>query len=365
MIDPEDSVTPREEHVRAGPPEGGVPAGPRPHRSAFAFAGLSGLLLAATVASLGLGATRLSPAEVVAALLGRSGADPTARTILVELRLPRALLAALIGVALGAAGAAYQALFRNPLADPFVVGASSGAAFGAALVIVTGWAGPASAIGPASFGAFLGALGAVGLVYLVATAGDVPPVNLLLAGAAVSTMLGGLVWLVMALADQDLHRIVGWMMGGLAGRGWPVLAGAWPLVLAGTGLLWALARPLDAFCCGEEEARALGLRIGTVLALTLAGASLAVATAVAAGGVIGFVGLAAPHLARPLVGATHARLLPASALVGAVLLLAADALARSAAPPLELPVGVITSLLGGPFFLAILRRRTLAAAGGW
>ena len=138
MSDPDVSSMPREDEAVAGPAAGRL----RPRRSAFAFAGLSGLLLAATVASLGLGATRLSPAEVVDALVGRSGADPIARTILVELRLPRALLAALIGVALGAAGAAYQALFRNPLADPFVVGASSGAAFGAAVVIVTGWAGP-------------------------------------------------------------------------------------------------------------------------------------------------------------------------------------------------------------------------------
>src|SRR4051812_1476571 len=203
-------------------------------RTAAVFAGLAAALAVTAVAALGLGNVRVPPGEVLAALFGYS-TDRLSWTIVVEVRLPRVVLAAAVGAGLGAAGAAYQALFRNPLADPFVVGASSGAAFGASLVIVTGWAGPTSAIGPSSFGAFLGALGAVGLVYFVATAGNVPPVNLLLAGAAVSTMLGGMVWLVMALADQDLHRIVGWMMGGLAGRGWPVLAGAWPPVLAGTG----------------------------------------------------------------------------------------------------------------------------------
>jgi iron complex transport system permease protein len=142
----------------------------------------------------------------------------------------------------------------------------------------------------------------------------------------------------------------------LAGHGWDTVAAAWIPLLAGTVVLCLLGRPLDALCGGEEAARALGLWVGGATALVLAAASLAVATAVAAGGVIGFVGLAAPHLARPLVGVAHARLVPASGLVGALLLLGADALARSVAAPLELPIGVLTALLGGPFFLVMLRR---------
>jgi iron complex transport system permease protein len=319
------------------------------------------VLAGVALAALAVGSVQLRVAEVTAAVFG--GADPLTRTIVLDLRLPRVLLAILIGIALGTSGAAYQALFRNPLADPFVVGASSGAAAGAALVIVTGWAGHPvlhagllSGFGPVSLGAFAGALLAVCLVYVIAAAGRMPPISLLLIGTVVSTVLGSAVWLLMALADEQLHRIVGWLMGGLAGHGWDSVAVAWPPLLAGTTVLCLLGRPLDALCGGEDSARALGLWVGGASALVLAAASLAVATAVAAGGVIGFVGLAAPHLARPLVGAAHARLVPASGLVAALLLLGADVLARSVAPPLELPLGVVTALLGGPFFLVALRR---------
>jgi iron complex transport system permease protein len=323
-------------------------------RPTAAFAGLVVVLMGAALAALAVGSVRVAASDMATALLG--GGEPFTRAIVIDLRLPRVLLAVLIGVALGTSGAAYQALFRNPLADPFVVGASSGAAAGAAVVIVTGWAGSASGLGPASLGAFVGALLAVGLVYAIAAAGRMPPISLLLIGTVVSTMLGAAVWLLMALADQHLHHIVGWLMGGLAGHGWDTLAVTWAPMLAGSVVLCLLCRPLDALCGGAEAARALGLWVGGATALVLAAASLAVAAAVAAGGVIGFVGLAAPHLARPLVGVAHARLVPASGLVGALLLLGADALARSIAAPLELPVGVVTALLGGPFFLIVLCR---------
>jgi iron complex transport system permease protein len=325
------------------------------------FSALVFVLVGVGLSALAVGSVPLTAADIAAAVFG--GADPLTRTIVLDLRLPRVLLAALIGIALGTSGAAYQALFRNPLADPFVVGASSGAAAGAALVIVTGWAGhPAvytgvlSAFGPVSLGAFAGALLAVCLVYAIAAVGRMPPISLLLIGTVVSTVLGSAVWLLMALADEQMHRIVGWLMGGLAGRGWDSVAVTWPSLLAGTTVLCLLGRPLDALCGGEDVARALGLWVGGASALVLAAASLAVATAVASGGVIGFVGLAAPHLARPLVGSAHARLVPASGLVGAILLLGADSLARSVAPPLELPIGVVTAMLGGPFFLVVLHR---------
>jgi iron complex transport system permease protein len=323
-------------------------------RTAGVFAALLAVLFAAALAALAVGSVRLAVADVAAALMG--GGDPFTRTIVLGLRLPRVVLAVLIGVALGACGASYQALFRNPLADPFVVGASSGAAAGAALVIVTGWAGAPAGFQPASLGAFAGALLSVWVVYAIGAAGRMPPVSLLLIGTIVSTMLGAAVWLMMALADEHLHRIVGWLMGGLAGHSWDTVAVAWPSLVAGTVTLSLMGRPLDALCGGDDGARALGLRVGVVTAVVLAATSLAVAAAVAAGGVIGFVGLAAPHLARPVAGAAHARLVPASGLIGAILLLAADALARSLAAPLELPIGVVTALLGGPFFLVALRR---------
>jgi iron complex transport system permease protein len=311
------------------------------------------------VGSLAVGAVRLTPAEVVAALFSpASSPDGVPVTIVRELRLPRALLAALAGAALGAAGAAYQGLFRNPLADPFVVGASSGAALGATLAIVTGWGGLAAGLSPVPLGAFLGALAAAALVYTGASGwADSPLAGLLLAGAAVNSILGAVVWLVMAWDDQDLARIVAWLMGSLSGRGWPELRAVLPWMLAALAGLWLLARPLDALAEGEESARSLGLRVGVAAGLVVAAASLATAAAVAAGGVIGFVGLAAPHLARPLVGGAHAWLVPAAALAGAGLLVLADTLARSVAAPVELPVGVVTALLGGPFFLTLRRHR--------
>ncbi len=324
------------------------------------FVGLLILLVITAFVSLGLGVV---PVGDVFDAVWRPTNDPI-RTIVYEVRLPRILLAMLIGVALGTSGAAYQALFRNPLADPFIVGASSGAATGATLVIVMGWTGSVAGIGATSIGAFAGTLLAVWLVYAVASVGRMPSVTMLLAGAAISTMLSGLVWLMMALANEQFQKIIYWLMGGLNGKGMPEVARTWPLLLGGAGVLCLLGRPLDAVCCGEDVARSLGLRVGAIFALVLAAASLVVATSVAVGGIVGFIGLAAPHLTRPLVGAAHVRLIPASGLVGAILLLIADGIARSIVPPLELPLSAITALIGGPIFLIVLRRTASHATGG-
>jgi iron complex transport system permease protein len=302
---------------------------------------------------------RLSVLEVVRALFdGRSVGTPNAALIVWELRLPRVVLASLVGLGLGAAGAAYQGLFRNPLADPFVIGASSGSALGATLVIVAGGSTGSLGFGAVPLGGFLGAVGAAGLVY-VSTAwwGRMPLVGLLLAGSAVSSCLGALVWLLMVLHDEDLARIVAWLMGSLAGRGWPAVAAGWPYVAVGVVGLGLLSRPLDALSLGEEPAMALGLPLRRMTGAIVAAASLATAAAVAVAGVIGFVGLIAPHLARSCVGARHRFLIPASGLTGAILLLLADDLARTVAAPVELPVGVLTAMLGGPFFLLILGTR--------
>ncbi|OWK41264.1 FecCD family ABC transporter permease [Fimbriiglobus ruber] len=333
------------------------------YRMVVVFACLIVMTAGVGVGSLAIGTERLGVADVTAAVFGYP-TSPVTHAIVVKIRVPRAVLGVLVGAALGAAGAAYQALFRNPLADPFVVGASSGAAVGAAIAIVSGWGGWVAGFGPTSLGAFAGALLAVLLVYAVAAVGRMPPVTLLLAGSTVSTMLGGVLYLIMTLADKQLHQIFAWLMGGLAGHGWDTVAGAWAPIVIGTTVLSLLGRPLDAVCCGEDVARALGLRVGGVVAIVLLAANLAVAAAVAAGGVIGFVGLVAPHLARPLVGAAHARLIPASGLIGATLLLIADCAARSLVPPLELPIGVLTAVVGGPIFLIVLRSKSASAAEG-
>ncbi len=321
----------------------------RPARVLFLLA----ILAVVGVVSLGVGPVRLSPSRILAALSG----EGTDATIVWDLRLPRVILAAMVGLALGAAGAAYQGLFRNPLADPYVIGASTGSALGATLVMVTAGSGGAIGFGAVPLGAFLGAMGAAGLVYLsTAWWGPAPIVTLLLAGSAVSSCLGAVVWLLMVLHDEELARIVLWMMGSLAGRGWSAALGGAPYIAVGLAGLCALARPLDALSLGEQPARALGMPLRRMSGLIVAAASLATAAAVAVAGVIGFVGLIAPHVARAFVGARHRYLSPASGLVGSILLVVADDLARTVAAPVELPVGVLTAILGGPFFLLVLRR---------
>ncbi len=316
--------------------------------------GLAVLLLIALVLSLGIGAVTIPPGQVISIVLARlrglAVASTTQATIVWDLRLARALLAVVIGGGLAAAGAAYQSLFRNPLADPFVIGASGGAALGATLAIILG----TTLVMP---GAFAGALAAVALVYTLAQSGGRPSaVHLLLAGAALSTLLSAAVSLLMFLNDRSLLEVFAWLMGGLSGRGWSHLAVTGPAVALGFVALWVLSRPLDALACGEETAHSLGLDLRWARAIIVGAATLATAAAVASGGVIGFIGLLAPHAARRLGGGAHVGLLPRSALLGGLLLLLADDLARTMMAPLELPVGVLTALLGAPFFLWLLKR---------
>jgi iron complex transport system permease protein len=334
-------------------------------RFVICMLGLLVLLLAALVLSLGVGAVYVPPRQVLHALLGSPDARPTDVAIVRDLRLARVLLAALIGAGLSVSGAAFQGLFRNPLADPFVVGASGGAALGATLAIVLGLNWRFAGFGPVPLAAFAGALLAVFVVYNVAqVGGQTTAIALLLAGAALSTLLSAMVSLLMLLSDETLHEVFTWVMGGLSGRSWPHLWSSGPYLLAGVALLWLAARPLDALACGEETAQSLGLSLTYARGIVVGAASLATAAAVAAGGVIGFVGLVAPHIARLLFGATHRRVIPASALIGMLLLLLADDLARTAIAPVELPVGVVTSLLGGTFFLYLLKARQRELRGG-
>lgn len=321
---------------------------------------LTTVLVAVVLFSLGTGAVSIPAGRVVRILVLAPDAEQseTDVTIIWNLRLPRVLLAGLIGGGLGAAGAGYQGLFRNPLADPFVIGASSGAALGATLAIILGLSESVFGLGAVSAAALLGALLAVAAAYAIASiGGQVPIPSLLLAGVAVSSFLGASVSLLMFLNDEKLITIFHWLMGSLSGRGWQVLRTTAPLVLGGFLGLWVQSRALDSLAFGEETAASLGLRLGRFRFFVVVAASLATAASVAAAGVIGFVGLIAPHIARPLVGARHVLLIPASAIFGALLLVLADDLARTIAAPAELPVGVMTALLGGPFFLVILKTR--------
>ncbi|NOX61824.1 MAG: iron ABC transporter permease [Chloroflexi bacterium] len=311
-----------------------------------------GLLLISSLLSLSLGAVAIPLSEVWKALFQPQ--DPAlnrvSRAIVWDLRLARTLLALVIGVGLAVSGSAYQALFRNPLADPYIIGASGGAALGATMAITLEFSAVTAA-------AFTGSLLAVAAVYLIAQAGGhVSAVNLILAGAALSALLSAAVSLLMFFGDEDLIEVFAWLMGGLSGRSWPHLRTAAPLILVGALVLWSMARPLDALTFGEESAQALGLNLFWIRSALVTAATIATAAAVAAAGVIGFVGLLAPHMARRLVGASHAWQIPMSALLGGLLVVLADDLARTLLAPLELPVGALTALLGAPFFLWLLKR---------
>ena len=319
-------------------------------RTRWIFTGLTVLLLVGSLLSLGMGAVSISLSDTLAALSGNPVKESHA-TILWDFRVARVLLVILCGSSLASAGSAFQGLFRNPLADPYIVGASGGAALGATLAVVFDRTVPIGVAG------FLGALGAVLIVYAIAEASNFGSVvSLLLAGAAMSTMLSAIVSLLLLLSDEVLHEIFSWLMGGFSGRSWSHLTQASVAAFLGIAIILPMSRALDALSAGESSAEALGLDLRRARLLIVIGASLSTAAAVSASGIIGFVGLIAPHLARRLVGASHAVVIPASMLLGSILLLIADDLARTIAAPLELPVGVFTALLGGPFFLFLLRK---------
>jgi iron complex transport system permease protein len=329
-------------------------------RAAITLVALVLFLLGALAVSLGIGAVPIPVGGILALLFGidQPALSETEHVILLQMRLPRLLTACLVGASLGAAGAAYQGLFRNPLADPFVIGASSGAGLGVTVAIILGLQMTILGLGAISLAALLGALAAVAAVYGIAAAGpQVPTLSLLLAGVALSSLISAIMSLLMFMNDEKLVAIFGWLMGSLSGKSWSVVSTT--AVLAGIGIvaLILLSRALDALTFGEETAASLGLSLTGLRLLVVVAASVATAAAVAAAGVIGFVGLIAPHMARSLIGPRHIWVIPASALVGAILLLVADDLARTVVAPAELPVGVVTALLGGPFFLFLLKTR--------
>jgi iron complex transport system permease protein len=310
---------------------------------------------------------RLAAATVVMAiaslLIGPTGIGwpapgPAAALILYEIRLPRALLGLLVGAALGAAGAALQGYLRNPLAEPGVLGVSGGAAFGAVLAIHTGLAASAALALP--FAGFVGAAAAAALLLALAV-GRADPVTLLLSGVAVSALTGAATSLALNLSANPFaaSEAVFWMMGSLADRSLTQLALAGPLMLAGVAMLLRLGAALDALSLGDDVAATLGRDAHRDRLHLVTGVSLAVGAATAVTGIIGFIGLIVPHLLRHRVGARPSALIAASAFGGAILLLVADAVTRLLAPIADIRVGVLTALVGAPFFLWLLVRHRL------
>ncbi|WP_310726020.1 iron ABC transporter permease [Streptomyces sp. N2A] len=324
-------------------------------------------LLAALTAAVSVGATAIPPAEVWSVVLRRLGGAPprpgTDDLIVWQLRVPRALLAALVGAGLGLVGTATQALVRNPLADPYLLGISNGASLGAVAAIVLG----ASTGGLLGLGlsaaAFAGALAAFALVWCLARrGGGFSPLRLVLAGVGVGQFLSGFTsYLVLQAGDEQQTRsVLFWLMGSLSGATWSLLALPVLAVAAGLLALQARARAMNALLMGDETAAGVGVPVTRLRRELFVVTSLLTGVLVAVSGAVGFVGLMVPHLCRLVIGGDHRRLLPLSALTGALLLVVVDLVCRTAMDTQELPVGVVTALIGAPALLFVLDRRTAA-----
>jgi iron complex transport system permease protein len=333
------------------------------------FAVLLILCASAMMLSIGIGSVFIPPLATISILLNQIGisigADATIQqeSILLIVRLPRVLLSALVGAGLAVAGALLQGVFRNPLVDPGLIGINSGAALSAVAVLALGFA--PLGIFTLPVASFCGGVLTTLLVYRLSwRRGHTDVITMLLVGLALNAVLGGVTGVLTFTSgggNPEMGSLSFWTMGSLGGALWPTVIGVAPFILAGLLLAPTLGRPLNLFALGEHEARHLGVsteritRTAVILAALVAGAS------VAAAGAIGFIGLIVPHLARLVLGSDHRRVLPASVLGGATLLIVTDMLARTIAAPLEMPVGLVTACIGGPFFLALILRTRLPA----
>ena len=328
---------------------------------------IGSLLLLALVATASLVSMTVGPvsipldhvAGIVLAPVGAEIADftRTEQLVIEQIRLPRILVGGLVGMALGMAGATMQGLFRNPMADPGIIGVSAGGAVGAVLAIALGLH-TLFFLALPSF-AFLGAIGAALLVYgIAAVGGRFSMATLLLAGVAVSAFLGAIISAVIILVpdNEALREILFWLVGGLDSRSWEHVRIAAPLILGGVAVGVLLSRDLNLLMLGDDEARSLGVHVGPVRLTLLGAAALATGAAVAVSGTIAFVGLVTPHILRLLLGPDHRVLIPTSALGGAVFVIAADTLARTIVQPAEFRVGILTAFVGAPFFILLLIR---------
>ena len=325
------------------------------------------VLVAAAAIGAAWGSVSIPPAAVVTLVWARlTGAaagmalPASWDTILFELRIPRVVLAGLVGMTLAICGAVYQALFRNPLADPYLIGVSSGASFGATLAIVMAsqlaWGGSAAI----SVAAFVGALLATAAIYGLARVGGRTPVTtLILAGVALGALLqAGTTFLMFTTRDAfQTVQVLGWLMGSLALTSWSEVRATLPFLVVGFAIIGWHAHTLNVLQLDEDQAYTLGIPVERVKRVLIVATSLAVAAAVSVSGIIGFVGLIVPHIVRMVWGPDHRFLLPMCALIGSIAVILADAVARTVFAPRELPLGVVTALVGAPFFLHLLRQQ--------
>lgn len=339
-----------------------TPPAPTTLPLAWLLVGIAGLILA-TIVSVSVGAAGLSISGIVGQLLDRlpwidisSSLSPTDSNILWQIRLPRIALGALVGGMLALAGTSYQGIFRNPLADPYLLGVAAGAGLGATLAIVYGpqTGGTSIAIiGPAAFaGALIAAMGS----YLLGTVGRTTTISLILAGVAIAAFLTSIQTYVQLRNTDSLREVFSWMLGRMSTAGWREVQSILPLVAISFVVILLHRKLLDVLALGDDEAMTLGVRVTTVRLVVLVAASLGTAAVVAVSGLIGFVGIIVPHALRLVIGTSYARLVPLSFLAGATFLVLADVVGRTAISPAELPIGVVTAFIGAPFFLAILLR---------
>lgn len=328
-------------------------------------------LVGTAVLAVGIGQVAISPAEVLGSIAHRLGLDlgplpthPQGESVLWVVRMPRVVLAVLVGASLGCAGALMQGVFGNPLAEPGVIGVSAGAAVGASAVIVLG--GAAAGGWPVAAAAFAGGLGTTVLVYVLARSGGrTEVVTLVLTGVAINAFAGGVIALFTFLADTGAReQIVFWQLGSLNGATWSAVRIVLPLAVVGLVGASLLARRLDLLSLGERAARHLGVDVERLRQVAIVLVGVLTTAGVAFTGIVVFVGLVVPHLVRMIAGPAHRVLLPASALGGGLILVLADLVARTAVANADLPLGMLTALVGGPFFFWLLRR-TRASQGGW
>lgn len=322
-------------------------------RSPYLFSFI--ILAFAILLSIAIGSVFISPAEIWNTITGH-GAE-TSFAILWKIRLPRTALVLLTGAGLGISGASYQGLFRNPLADPYLIGVASGAGLGAVIAMSFQWPYSFWGLFVVPLAAFATALLTVALVYAIARIGHtVPTTNLILAGVAVSSFATSLTSFLMLRSTDEMRRALGWLLGGSIQNGWTSILAILPFIIIGVGVLLASGHALNLLQFGDDQAQQLGLNVTRTRTIILVAASLVTATAVSFSGIIGFIGLIVPHLMRMWMGADYRSLLPLSLISGASVLLFADIISRVVLAPQEIPVGIVTAIAGAPFFLWVLRR---------
>jgi iron complex transport system permease protein len=333
-------------------------------RKKLLFAVLSAVYVILAIIAASMGAANITPYKVLNVILKslpvagkyiNGNVSNTHFLIIFMVRLPRIIMASLVGMGLGVVGGTFQSLFKNPMADPYILGISSGAALGAALAIVIRIPGLAGNLSITTIFAFIGAVCTTILVYSIAQVkGKVATINLLLAGSAVSFLMSSLISIIMVFNQEEVNKIVFWMMGSFNASSWKNIFIVAPIVIIGAAVIYFFYRDFNLMLVGEDNAKSLGVETEKLKKLIIIISSMIIAVCVSFSGIIGFVGFLVPHMVRIIFGPDNKALIPFSALGGAIFLLLADTAARVLVPPAELPVGAVTALIGSPYFIYLL-----------